>query len=705
LGIFLQEKSQTQETLERFLRRTQNEFGLRIKKIRSDNGTEFKNYQIEGFLEEKGIKHEFSSPYTPQQNGVVERKNRTLLDMARTMLDEYKTPDRFWAEAINIACYSINWLYLHRILKKTSYELLTGKKPNVSYFRVFGRKCFILIKRGRSSKFATKAVEVFLLGHDTNTRAYRVFNKTTGLVEVSCDIVFDETNDSQVEEVDLDELDDEEAPCVVLRNMSIGDVCPKESEEPTQAQDQPSSSMQASPPTQDEDEDQEEEDEDQDNEPSQEEDIDQGGDDNQDKEDDQETRDQRPPHSRVHQAIQRDHPVNSILGDIHKGVTTRSRVAHFCEHYSFVSSIEPYRIEDALRDLDWVVAMQEELNNFTRNEVWHLVPCPNQNVVGTKWVFRNKQDEHGVVTRNKARLVAKGYSQVEGLDFDETYAPVATLESIHILLAYGTYHGFKLYQMNVKSAFLNGPIKEEVYVEQPPGFEDSEYPNHVYKLSKALYGLKQAPRAWYECLRDFLITNGFKIRNDDLTLFTKTIAKDLFICQIYVDDIIFGSTNKSTCEEFCRIMVQKFEMSMMWEFKYFLRFQIKQLQEGTFISQTKYIRDILKKFGMKNDKSIKTPMGTNGHLDLDTGGKSVDQKVYRSMIGSLLYLCASRLDIMLSICMCARFQANPKEVHLRAMKRIMRYLVYTPKFGLWYPKGSTFDFIGYLDVDYAGCKR
>jgi hypothetical protein len=158
--------------------------------------------------------------------------------------------------------------------------------------------------------------------------------------------------------------------------------------------------------------------------------------------------------------------VNSILGDIHKGVTTRSRVAHFCEHYSFVSSIEPYRVEDALRDSDWVLAMQEELNNFTRNEVCHLVPRPNQNVVGTKWVLRNKQDEHGVVTRNKARLVAKGYSQVEGLDFNETYAPVAKLESIRILLAYATYHGFKLYQMDVKSAFLNGPIKEEVYVEQ-----------------------------------------------------------------------------------------------------------------------------------------------------------------------------------------------------------------------------------------------
>jgi hypothetical protein len=263
--------------------------------------------------------------------------------MARTMLDEYKTPDRFWAEAINTACYSINRLYLHRILKKTSYELLTGKKPNVSYFRVFGSKCFILIKRGRKSKIAPKPIEGFLFGYDSNTRAYRVFNKSTRLVEVSCDIVFDETNGSQVEQVDLDELDDEEAPCVALRNMSIGDVCPKESEEPPQAQDQSSSSNQASPPTQDEDQAQNDEDEDQEDEPPQEEDNDQGGDDDKDKEDEQEIQGQRPPHPRVHQATQRDHPVNSILGDIHKGVTTRSRVAHFYKHYSFVSSIDDTR--------------------------------------------------------------------------------------------------------------------------------------------------------------------------------------------------------------------------------------------------------------------------------------------------------------------------------------------------------------------------
>jgi hypothetical protein len=311
-----------------------------------------------------------------------------------------------------------------------------------------------------------------------------------------------------------------------------------------------------------------------------------------------------------------------------------------------------------------VLAMQEELNNFKRNEVWSLVPRSKQNVVGTKWVFRNKQDEHGVVTRNKARLVAKGYAQVTGLDFKETFASVARLESIQILLAYAAHHSFRLFQMDVKSAFLNGPIKEEVYEEQPPGFEDDRYPNHVYKLSKALYGLKQAPRAWYECLRDFLISNAFKLGKANPTLFTKTYNGDLIVCQIYVDDIIFGSTNQKSCEEFSRVMMQKFDMSMMGELTYFLGFQVKQLKDDTFISQTKYTQDLIKRFGMKDAKPAKRPMGTDGHLGLNKEGKSVDQKAYQSMIGSLLYLCASRPDIMLSVCMCARFQSTPRNVTL-----------------------------------------
>jgi hypothetical protein len=270
--------------------------------------------------------------------------------------------------------------------------------------------------------------------------------------------------------------------------MAIGNVRPQDPND----QPQEPTLNDNTPPAQGLDQDNHEE-QGEPNDQDQEESNDHGGD-----KDDGDKR-EAPPQPRMCHNVQRDHPVDNILGDIEKGVTTRSRVAKFCEYYLFVSSFEPFKVEDALRNPNSVVAMQEELNNFKRNEVWSLVERPKQNVVRTKWVFRNKQDEHGVVTRNKAQLVAKGYSQVEGLNFDETFAPVARFESIHMLLAYATHHGFKLYQMDAMSAFLNGLIKEEVYVEQPPGFESEDYPNHFYKLHKAPYGLKQAPRSWYEC--------------------------------------------------------------------------------------------------------------------------------------------------------------------------------------------------------------
>jgi hypothetical protein len=245
------------------------------------------------------------------------------------------------------------------------------------------------------------------------------------------------------------------------------------------------------------------------------------------------------------------------------------------------------------------------------------------------------------------------------------------------LLAYAFAHNIKLYQMDVKSAFLNGYINEEVYVEQPPGFEDYKKPNHVYKLKKTLYGLKQAARAWYERLRDFLLSKGFIMRKVDTTLFTKKNGKDLFVLQIYVDDIIFGSTNQDYYDEFEKMMANEFEMSMIRELSYFLSLQIKQLKKKIFMSQEKYIKDMLKKFGMKNVKGISTPMGTYGSLDSDASGNMVDQTMYRSMIGSLLYVTASRPDMMFSVCMCARFQASPREIHLKATKRILRYLKHT----------------------------
>ncbi|KAK1665220.1 hypothetical protein QYE76_053379 [Lolium multiflorum] len=324
----------------------------------------------------------------------------------------------------------------------------------------------------------------------------------------------------------------------------------------------------------------------------------------------------------------REHTHDKVLGDVRARVSTRRQLANFSNHHAYISLVEPKKVFEALEDSDWLEAMHEELNNFKRNKVWTLVEKPKEcrNVIGTKWIFKNKQDEFGNVVRNKARLVAQGFSQIEGIDFGETYAPVARLESIRILLAYASHHNFKLQQMDVKSAFLNGPLHEEVYVKQPPGFEDLNFPNHVYKLDKALYGLKQAPRAWYEHLKELLIDRGFDVGLIDPTLFTKRVNGELFVFQLYVDDIIFGSTNKAFNDEFSKLMTDRFEMSMMGEMRFFLGFEIKQLREGTFINQAKYLQDMLKRFKMTEMKGVATPMVTKCHLALDPNGKEVDQK-------------------------------------------------------------------------------
>jgi len=233
-----------------------------------------------------------------------------------------------------------------------------------------------------------------------------------------------------------------------------------------------------------------------------------------------------------------------------------------------------------------VDAMHEELNQFTRNDVWFLVPKSDEmNIIGSKWVFKNKLDEAGVITRNKARLVAKGYNQEEGIDYGETFAPVARLEVVRLLLAFACMSGFKLFQMDVKSVFLNGIINEEVYVEQPPGFEDHQHPNHVYKMKKALYGLKQAPRQWYERLSNFLLSNGYERGMIDKTLFIKKSNSKIILVQIYVDDIIFGATKDSLCEEFVVAMQGEFEMYMMGELSFFLGLQVKQSKDGIFLCQ------------------------------------------------------------------------------------------------------------------------
>ncbi|WVZ70298.1 hypothetical protein U9M48_018974 [Paspalum notatum var. saurae] len=328
-----------------------------------------------------------------------------------------------------------------------------------------------------------------------------------------------------------------------------------------------------------------------------------------------------PPHSPDSKLKQRLAPQRTqgrTIRDIHQRVTRSSvNSLAFFSHSAYVATFEPRDVSRALSDPNWVNAMHEELENFETKHVWDLVePPPNCRPIGTKWIFKNKQGENRMVVRNKARLK-------ERIDYEETFAPVARLESIRILVAFAASKGFKLHQMDVKSAFLNGFIEEEVYVRQPPGFESARFPERVYKLRKALYGLKQGHRASYARLKSFLLKSGFVISSVDKTLFLLSRGGDTLIVQIYVDDIIFGGSSHALVSSFAEQMSREFEMCLMGELQFFLGLQIKQGLEGTFVHQAKYTRDILKKFNMGDSKPMTTPMSTNTALDANEDGEAV----------------------------------------------------------------------------------
>ncbi|GJX02040.1 retrovirus-related pol polyprotein from transposon TNT 1-94 [Tanacetum coccineum] len=338
--------------------------------------------------------------------------------------------------------------------------------------------------------------------------------------------------------------------------------------------------------------------------------------------------------------------------------------------------------------------MQDELNKFERLQVWELVLRPERkNIIALRWLWKNECDAENIVVQNKTRLVSKGYKQEEGIDFEESFAPVARLKVVRMCIAYAAHKNITIFQMDVKTAFLNGPLKEEVYVSQPKGFIDPEFLDHVYRLKKALYGLKQAPRAWYDKLSSII----------DPTLFTRCHREDILLVQVYDDDIIFGSTNPDFSKRFPNLMKNNFEMSMMGELKFFLRLQVHQSPCGIFISQSQYAIELLKKHGLDECVSMSTPKVTE-RLDVDLHGTPTDQMTYRRMIGGLMYLTASRPDIAFATFVCARYQARPTVKHLKEVKRIFWYLRQSYNMGLWYPKDLGFKLIAYSDVDHAGCK-
>ncbi|GJU55141.1 putative ribonuclease H-like domain-containing protein [Tanacetum coccineum] len=756
----------------------ENQLNQKVKTIKSDNGTEFKNKEVIEFYGIKGIKREYSNARTPQQNGVAERKNRTLIKAARTMLADSFLPNTFWAEAVSTACYVLNRVLVTKPHNKIPYELLTGKGPtwlfdpdyltdSMSYHPVSSENQANLhagqqeanqnagteetIDVGDSDKEDDPTQDCFVLPiwpsySSTNTPATTTDDKRACPRE-----------EEQVFMIDLERLKKQEKEAYeeaeVLRKKfetlvikegiakpssanifsTVSTPARANSTNPLNTASIPVST--ASPyegltladPTHS-------------------------------KEDDSEI----PPLEDIYQnsidgifttssfddegavtdftnletlvnvspiptlRIHSTHPRALILGDPNSAVQTRSKVKtssgahafvsyaqkqkrtnhkdfHHCLFACFLSQQEPKKISEALEDESWVDAMQEELLQFEIQKVWVLVDLPyGKKAIGTKWVYRNKKDERGVVVRNKARLVAQGHRQEEGIDYDEVFAPVARLEAIRIFLAFASYMGFIVYQMDVKSAFLYGKNDEKVYVSQPPGFLDPKNPQKVYKVVKALYGLHQAPRAWYATLSTFLLKNGYRRGTIDKTLFLKKDKHDIILVQVYVDDIIFGSTKKSWCDEFEALMKSRFQMSSIGELTFFLGLQVKQKEDGIFISQDKYVAEILKKFDFANVKTASTPIETQKPLVKDEEASDVDVHLYRSMIGSLMYLTASRPDIMFAVCACSRFQVTPKTSHLSAVKRIFRYLKGKPKLGLWYPRVSSFDLESYSDSDYAG---
>ncbi|GKV30443.1 hypothetical protein SLEP1_g39251 [Rubroshorea leprosula] len=353
---------------------------------------------------------------------------------------------------------------------------------------------------------------------------------------------------------------------------------------------------------------------------------------------------------------------------------------------------------------EWMAAMKEELAMIEKNKTWSLCPRPEgKNVIGVKWVFRTKLNPDGSVNKYKARLVVKGYAQQQGVDFSETFAPVARHDIIKLLFAISTQNGWKVYHMDVKSTFLNGFLEEEIYVEQPEGFLVHGSENMVYKLHKALYGLKQAPRAWYSRIDAYLMQQGFKRSENEAILYVKdTNGGVQLLVSLYVDDFLITGSDVQAMEHFMLVMKKEFDMSNLGEMSYFLGLEIKQCGNGIFLSQEKYAQDMMKKFNMGYSKPVSTPLVLNCKMSKNDGSAYVDASWYRSIIGSLLYLTATRPNIMFAVSLLSRYMSSPTQVQLSVAKRVRRYVNGTIDYGIWFSKNDHGCLSGYSDSDWAG---
>ncbi|GJR15386.1 retrovirus-related pol polyprotein from transposon TNT 1-94 [Tanacetum coccineum] len=604
---FLRLKNETPKFVINFLKQIQVGLNKTVKYIRTDNGTEFVNQVLTQYYESVSIFHQKSVLRTPQQNGIVERRNRTLVEAARTMLIFSKAPMFLWAEAIATACFTQNQSLIHTRHNKTPYELVHDKKLDLTFFRVFGVICYPTNDIEDLGKLQPTAEIGIFIGYAPSGMGYRIYNKRTRRIMETIHIKFDElsepmtpvrlstgpaltfltsghissglvpnpvpaapyvppTNkelkilfqpmfDEYLEPPRVKRLVSPAPTVLVLVNSAgtpssttIDQDAPSPSHSPSYSALQSLCSQQG---------------------------VAAGS-----------TIIEYNPYA----PIENDPFVNVFAPDLvlkhhHSGIKQLVTDALWCLYNSVLSKFKPKNFKSAITKDCWFQAMQDEIREFDRLQVWELVPHPDCVMIITlKWIYKVKLDEYGDVLKNKARLVAKGYRQEEGIDFEESFAPVARIEAIRIFIANASSKNMTIYHMDVKTTFLNGELKEEVYVSQPEGFVDPDHPTHVYRLKKALYGLKQAPWAWYDTLSRFLLDNKFSKGAVDLTLFTRKIDKHTLLVQIYVDDIIFASTDPKACDIFSNEISSKFQMSMMGQMSFFLGLQVSQNPRGIFIN-------------------------------------------------------------------------------------------------------------------------
>ncbi|GJT85149.1 putative ribonuclease H-like domain-containing protein [Tanacetum coccineum] len=678
---FLRSKDETPEVVIKFLKQIQVGLNKTVRNIRTDNGTEFVNKDLTDYYERVGIFHQKTVLRTPQQNGVVERRNRTLVEAARTMQIFSKAPMFLWREAVATAvfgalCYPTNDSEdLGKLQPTADIGIIVGYAPTRKGYRIYNKRTRLIMETIHiSSGLEPNPVHAAPYVPPTNKDLEILFQPMFDeYLEPPCversvspapaaQVLVNSTGTPSSTTIDQDAPSPSHSPSSsALQSPSLHQGVAAES---PLMEDNPFAPI--------------------DNDhfinvfaPEPRSEASSSGD----------LSSTESPY--VSQTLHhlgkwsKDHPLDNIIGNPSRPVSTRKQLATdalWCLYNSVLSKVEPKNFKSAITEDCWFQAMQDEIHEFDRLQVWELVPQPDcVMIIALKWIYKVKLDEYGDVLKNKARLVAKGYRQEEGIDFEESFAPVARIEAIRIFIANAASKNMTIYQMDVKTAFLNGELKEEVYVSQPEGFVDPDHPTHVYRLKKALYGLKQAPRAWYDTLSRLLLDNKFSKGAVDPTLFTRKTGKHILLLQIYVDDIIFVSTDPKACDIFSN------EMSI-------------------FINQKKFALEILKKFGMDLCDPVDTPMVDRFKLDEDPLGIPVDQTRFHSMVDSLMYLTASIPNLVFAVCMCARYQGLPTKKHLKALKQVFRYLRGTINWGLWYPKDTVMSLTDYADADHAGCQ-